>query len=339
MRRASVVITLCTMMALARAAETNEQITSTQDPLMVKRTAEETQRTAGAPDEFVLIPAGSFIMGDVSDPPLGLSWERPAHEVTLSAYYMAKHEVTKGLWDEVRSWALTHGYTDLPEGCMLGTTPYGKGSTHPVLAVGWHGMVRWCNARSEKEGLTPCYTVTGAVVRTGTVEPDCNWKANGYRLPTEAEWEKAARGGVSGRIFPWGDTISHSQANYYSIGNFPYDVSPTRAFHPTYSGARPCTAPVGSFAPNGYGLYDMIGNAWEWCWDRFDGSAYPAGPQADPHGNASRGGHIGRGGNWEYDSQYCRLSARYSFLTGAGAHDCYGGFRLARSSNIKGPNT
>lgn len=287
---------------------------------------------AAPPAEFVLIPAGSFIMGDQSDPPVGFPWERPAHPVKVSAFFMAKYEVTKALWDDVRTWGLDHGYTDLPVGAMLGTNDYGQGPTHPVQAVGWYGMVKWCNARSEKEGLTPCYTVSNAVYRTGGSEPECHWQVNGYRLPTEAEWEKAARGGVSGQNFPWGDTITHSQANYYSVSNFRYDTSPTRGFHPSYGQSRPCTSPVGSFAPNGYGLYDMIGNAWEWCWDRYDGSGYPSEPQTDPHGSATHGGHVGRGGNWEYDSSYCRISVRYPFLPGPGFHDCYGGFRLARSS-------
>ena len=98
-------------------------------------------------------------------------------------------------------------------------------------------MVKWCNARSEKENLTPCYTLTGAVYRTTNSDAVvCNWAANGYRLPSEAEWEKAARGGLSGKRFPWGDTITHSQANYYAQpGSYAYDVSPTRGYHPTYA--------------------------------------------------------------------------------------------------------
>lgn len=228
------------------------------------------------PEGFALIPAGSFAMGDSVD---GNPRALPVHTVQVSAFYMAKYLVTKTDWDAVRTWGLIHGYTDLPTG-------EGKALNHPVQTVTWYDTVRWCNARSEKEGLTPCYTLSGAVYRTTTFNAYavvCNWSANGYRLPSEAEWEKAARGGLSGKRFPWGDTISQSQANFYSSSVESFNVSPTWGLHPIYhTGSMPYTSPVGSFAPNGYGLYDMAGNVWEWCWD-FNGS-YPSTSQIDPHG-------------------------------------------------------
>ena len=116
----------------------------------------------------------------------------------------------------------------------------GKASNHPVEQVGWWDVIKWCNARSEKDGLEPVYSVNGTIMRTENTEPTVNWAAKGYRLPTEAEWEKAARGGLSSKRFPWGDTISHSQANYRSDGSFAYDVSPTQGYHPQYAVGQRC---------------------------------------------------------------------------------------------------
>ena len=174
-----------------------------------KVTAED---TAPAPQGMVLIPAGSFLMGDTFNE--GYSDERPLHSVYVSAFYMDRTEVTKALWDEVYGWAVIHGYT-------FDNAGSGKALDHPVHYVNWYDCVKWCNARSEKEGRVPAYYRDAAqtlVYRAGRVDVQNEWvKWNaGYRLPTEAEWEKAARGGLSGKRFPWGDTISHSQANYYS---------------------------------------------------------------------------------------------------------------------------
>ena len=199
---------------------------------------------------FVLIPAGEFTMGDLLDG----DKDAPPHQVSVSAFYMAQKEVTKGEWDAVKAWAVSHGFTDLGKGD-------GKAAEHPVKDVSWWDVVKWCNARSESEGLSPCYTVDGAVMRSGTTEPSVDWTASGYRLPTEAEWEKAARGGLSGKRFSSGDTISHAQANFKNDGREIYQAG-TRGYHPTYgTGSMPYTSPVGSFTVNGYGLHDMAGNA------------------------------------------------------------------------------
>ncbi|MCX6872427.1 MAG: SUMF1/EgtB/PvdO family nonheme iron enzyme [Verrucomicrobia bacterium] len=273
------------------------------------------------PDGFALIPAGLFQMGDQSSPLVGWSEELPVHTVQVSAFYMGKYEVTKEVWDAVRNWGLANGYTDLSAGA-------GKAATHPVYSITWYDMVKWCNARSQKEGLTPCYTVSGATYKTGQSAPVCNWSANGYRLPTEAEWEKAARGGVAGKNFPWGtDTITHSQANYFSFSAFAYDVSPTRGYHPTYAvGGYPYSSPVGSFAPNGYGLYDMAGNMSERCWDWF--GSYAAGVQNDPRGPATGSGRVFRGEGWRLMAHYARCAYRGGSDPAIANYD--GGFRLAR---------
>ncbi len=270
---------------------------------------------------FALIPAGAFTMGRTSG---DTDSDAPPVTVTVSAFYMGKYEVTKALWDEVRIWGATNGYTDLRVGG-------GKASDHPVDSISWFDVVKWCNARSQKAGLTPVYTVSGAVMKTGTTESAANWSANGYRLPTEAEWEKAARGGVSGKRFPWGtDTISHSQANYYALSGYSYDLSGSvNNYHPSYAtGSFPYTSPVGSFAANGYGLHDMAGNVWEWCWDWY-GATYTIGA-TDPRGATSGSARVGRGGGWGNDANYCRAAGRGSYTPAF--TDFSVGFRLARSS-------
>ncbi len=227
--------------------------------------------------------------------------ELPLHIVTVSAFYMDKHLVTKGLWDQVYRWGVDHGY-NFDEGS------FGKGSSHPACYVNWGDAVIWCNARSEQEGCTPAYytdTRRTLPYRGGRATIYVNWNA-GYRLPTEAEWEKAARGGVSGQRFPWGNTITHSDANYYSDPAEAFDVSPTRGYHPAYdNNCPPYTSPVGSFAPNAYGLYDMAGNVWQWCWDRY--GQYGVAAQTDPRGP---GGNcvVARGGDWDSG---CRISQRH----------------------------
>jgi formylglycine-generating enzyme required for sulfatase activity len=170
-------------------------------------------------------------------------------------------EISKAKWDEIYTWAITNGYSFDHSGS-------GKASNHPVHYVNWYDCAKWCNARSQKEGRTPCYTVSGNVYKTGQSAPDCNFSANGYRLPTNTELEYAARGGLNSKRFPWGDTITHSQANYNSASGFSYDISSTRFYHPDYAtGDYPYTSPSGAFAANGYGLYDMAGNVWAWCND------------------------------------------------------------------------
>lgn len=267
---------------------------------------------------FALIPVGSFQMGDTLD---GMS-DAPVRTVNVSDFYISKTEVTKAEWDEVRSWGVNRGYTDLAVGG-------GKASNHPVHSVTWWDVIKWCNAKSEKDGLTPVYTVNGAVMRTGTTVLRVNWSTKGYRLPTEAEWEKAARGGLNGKRFPWGDMISHKHVNYKSSNDYAYDVSATYGPHPTCAvGGEPRTSPVGSFSANRYGVHDMAGNVYEWCWDWY--GEYAVGAQLDPKGATSGAFLVVRGGSWDYDARYCR-SANRDYYSPAYA-DYYCGFRVACSS-------
>jgi len=246
------------------------------------------------PGGMVLIPGGT---NSVNDPDFGV------YSLTVTAFYMDQYEVTKALWDKVYNWAVANGYS-------FDNAGRGKAANHPVHTVNWYDVVKWCNARSQKEGRPAVYTVNGVVYKTGRHDNVVQTSAVGYRLPTETEWEYAARGGLSGRRFPWGDgdEIQHARANYYSDSFYSYDTSPTRGNHPTYNaGTEPYTSSVGSFAANGYGLYDMAGNVWEWCF------------------TASGSYRVIRGGSWFNDALCCRVGRRRYAFPHRGWN--YGGFR------------
>lgn len=284
-------------------------------------------RVALIPADFAQIPAGAFTMGDSFKE--GWSRELPQHSVTLTSFHMAKTLTTWAEWQAVRAWAVGHGYADL---AGMGA---GKASDHPVHSVSWYEVVKWCNARSEMHGLRPCYYTDNArtiVYRTGTTDvtnAQVDWSANGYRLPTEAEWEYAARGGFSGRRFPWGDTITHTRANYFSDDGYAYDVSVTRGFHPTYnSGASPLTSPVAAFPANGFGMHDMAGNLGQWCWDWY--GSYTANAQTSPQGPATGTARLRRSGSWGDPAYYSRTAIR-GYYPPNGRSTSYG-FRCVRSS-------
>ena len=268
-----------------------------------------------------LIPAGAFTMGNTfSDE--GESDQVPTNSLYVSEFYMDKYEVTKAIWNEVYQWATNHGYSFEP-GAQE------KASNHPSHSLTWYDSAKWCNARSEKEGKTPAYYTSAeqtTVYRTGQLTVDTSWVnwSSGYRLPTEAEWEKAARGGASGQRFPWGNTITHSRANYKANSVFTCDLSPTQGFHPVFNDAvYPYTNPAGYFAPNGYGLYDMAGNMWEWCWDWY--GQYSSGSQANSHGPASGLYRVLRGGGWGDYAIYCTAASRFPLYPGYGGSNV--GFR------------
>lgn len=259
------------------------------------------------------IPEARESMGDAFDE--GGVLENPVHNVQLAAFYIDKYEVSKARWDEVAIWAAANGYDINPDSAK------GKQADHPAHSVSWHDCVKWCNARSQKEGLMPCYTVDGQIYKTGKIAPDCDFAASGYRLPTEAEWEMAARGGLSGKRYPRGDRITHSQANYKSDEKFNdqfNDISPTRGYHPSYAtGDFPYTSPVGSFAANGYDCYDMEGNVSEWCWDWYSKYYYNDYSFYDPRGPKAGSHRVVRGGAWFLTADLCRIARRYHWEPGA----------------------
>jgi formylglycine-generating enzyme required for sulfatase activity len=269
-----------------------------------------------SPPGPVLIPAGAFVMGD----PLGnpsADDEVPLHTNYLSAFDMDVNLVTQALWEEVYQWALAHDYDFDDAGS-------GKDTNHPVVQVSWYDAVKWCNARSEKEGLPPAYWTDSSqttVFRAGQLDLDrasVKWNA-GYRLPTEAEWEKAARGGAAGHNYPWQDSNQFfpDRANVLDDPIFA-------------SGPYPYTSPAGYFPPNGYGLYDMAGNVWEWCWDWYDADWYTsvAASADDTRGPDSGEYRVLRGGSWNDDYPLARCAKRG--LDSASAAFNFYGFRCAK---------
>ncbi|MDP8321715.1 MAG: SUMF1/EgtB/PvdO family nonheme iron enzyme, partial [Candidatus Stygibacter australis] len=213
-------------------------------------------------------------------------------DVTLSSFYISKYEVTQGEYEE-----------------LMGSNPahdYGVGDDYPVYYVTWYDVVEYCNALSEQKGLTPCYNLS---------DWSCDFSANGFRLPTEAEWEYAARGGVN-----WTDNRRYSGTT---------DELDDYAWYDDNSGGQ--THEVGIKFPNQLGIYDMSGNVWEWCNDWFAGSYYGSSPEDNPTGPASGSELVRRSGGWLHNAIECRVAARYSSAPGDISHVL--GFRVTRSSN------
>ena len=257
----------------------------------------------------VLIPGGNFTMGNsIGDADITDAVPVIAN---VSAFYMDANLVTWSHWQGVYAYATNHGYGFMSAGA-------GKGLNHPVQSVNWYDCVKWCNARSEQAGKTPVYYTDAGLTKvytTGEVPVYVNWWAKGYRLPTEAEWEKAARGGMSGQRFAWGNLISQTNANYEgNTSGYDYDLGPN-GYNSIGSvgGTYPATSPVGSFAANGYGLNDMAGNVWQWCWDWY-GTPYAGG--TDPRGVATGSYRVLRGGSWNGRAHYCRSARRYGYYPG-----------------------
>jgi formylglycine-generating enzyme len=300
------------------------------------------------PQDIAYIPDGSFQMGDSFS--AGSSSELPVHTVTVDFFYLDKYEITNGQYCQYLNSALGQGvitvessgivyqagsgtsypYCDTSKSSLYSQIAYSSGvfsvltkgersmANDPMVGVSWYGSVAYCNWRSQQEGKEQCYNLSTWV---------CDFNKHGYRLSTEAEWEYAARGGLSGKRFPWGDTITHSQANYYSYAGYSYDISPTRGFNPTWNdGIMPYTSPAGSFAGNGYGVYDMAGNVWEWCNDWYSSSYYSSSPVNNPTGPTSGSYRVIRGGSWITYAYNCRVAYRINY--DPGNRDGIIGFRV-----------
>jgi formylglycine-generating enzyme required for sulfatase activity len=304
---------------------------------------------------MVVIPGGEYQMGDHHD---GLS-DAPVHAVHVDSFYMSQYEVTNGLYcdylndansaqqikvvgdvvyasrDSSNSYPYCnmHSYDSdsqidyTASGFSVRTKDGNNMSGHPTVQVSWYGAVAYCNWRSSQKGYESCYNLSTW---------ECDFSRSGYRLATEAEWEYAARGGEYTPYYryPWGNSIDGSKANYLISGD-PYET-----------GDEPYTTPVGYYnsyqiptgtdMANGYGLYDMAGNVWEWCNDWKDSNYYNVSPYDNPKGPGSGTDRIVRGGGWSsYDSN-CTVSGR-SCGSPQGTDGSIG-FRVCRSIHTVVPN-
>ncbi|WP_461253073.1 formylglycine-generating enzyme family protein [Treponema sp. R8-4-B8] len=265
---------------------------------------------------MVYIQGGTFKMGSPANEPSRDSNEGPQHQVTVSGFYMGKYEVTVG---EFRRFINATGYrTDAEKDGWGGfiledynwenksdanwKNPYfSQEENHPVVLVSWNDAIQYCNWLSAQEKLTPAYTINGNNVTL-------NKNANGYRLPTEAEWEYACRAGTT-TAYNTG-TVINDNTGWYSAN----------------SDSK--THPVGQKLANAWGLYDMHGNVWEWCWDWYDN--YSSGSQTDPMGASSGTDRVDRGGGWANGTGYMRSASRYKGSPNTQSSGL--GFRLVRSN-------
>jgi formylglycine-generating enzyme required for sulfatase activity len=237
-------------------------------------------------NSLVFVEGGTFTMGSLENEPSRGS-DEILHDVTVSSFYMGKYEVTQKEWLE-----------------LMGNNPsYFKGDTLPVEQVNWNDAIEYCNRRSLKEGLTPAYRSSNGVI-------SCDFSSNGYRLPTEAEWEYAAKGG------------NKNYLEYMYSGNSDVDLV---GWYANNSGG--ISHAVGEKIPNRLGIYDMSGNVWEWCWDWYGN--YPSDVQTDPTGPSFGSDRVGRGGSFFVDALLLRVADRHAVTPVYKFH--FLGFRVVRS--------
>lgn len=258
--------------------------------------------------EMVLIEGGEFEMGDTFNE--GFPMEKPVHKVKVNSFYLGKYEVTFAEYD------LFAVETNRPKPDDGG---WGR-EKRPVINISWYEALAYCNWLSQKAGLIQYYTINNENVVI-------NANANGYRLPTEAEWEYAARErGKKVRFGNGKDIADPKQINFNGSENLKLAYS-------LVGPNRKQTLPVGSFSPNALGLYDMSGNVAEWCYDYYDAWYYKTTASADnPHGPAYAYGRVARGGSWLSDANYIRAANRGNSRLAENKYN-YIGFRLARNAN------
>jgi len=267
------------------------------------------------PIQMVYVPAGIFTMGDTQSG----QWNDalPTHSVSLSSFYIGKYEVTQAEYSQFMQSDMQPA-----EGWTSGL---GMGDNYPAYAITWYYILKYCNLRSIAEGLTPVYIINGSTnpLNWGAMPSSsnanwnaaiCNWNANGYRLPTEAEWEYAARGAADTPDYMYSGSDNIDDVAWYANDN----------------NSNSCR-PVGTKAPNGLGIYDMSGNVDEWCWDWY--SSYSNEALNNPTGPTIGNYRLVRGGGWAADDAAfeCWISYRDSQGHHPDYDSCDGGFRLCRT--------
>lgn len=214
--------------------------------------------------EMVQIEGGNFQMGSED----GKINEKPVHSVTVSSFFIGRYPVTQKEWMVI----------------MESNPSHFKGDNKPIENVSWYEAVEFCNKLSEKEGFIPVYAINGTNV-------SCNWQANGYRLPTEAEWEYAARGGNQSKGYTYSGSKNLNEVGWYN------------------NNSDSETKNIGFKSPNQLGVYDMSGNVAEWCWDWYE--EYNC-SSLNPHGASEGHCRVIRGGNYSSYDFYCRITRRSS---------------------------
>ena len=220
--------------------------------------------------------------------------EKPVHEVILDAFAMSETEITRGQYRDVT-------------GINLAATA--RGDSAPVVNVSWHEAVQFCNLLSDMAGLERCYDEDSW---------ECDFTRSGFRLPTEAEWEYACRAGTT-TMFCTGDSERGLEETAWFVNNIGNATAPH---------------PVGLKNPNGWGLYDMHGNVWEWCNDWYDSGYYHESPASNPTGPGNGDFRVRRGGDFGNNAFFCRSANRFS--SWPGTRSFFLGFRIVRSGSFNG---
>ncbi|MCF7911610.1 MAG: formylglycine-generating enzyme family protein [Candidatus Cloacimonetes bacterium] len=236
---------------------------------------------------MAFVKGGSFEMGDHFNE--GGDEELPVHEVTINSFYIGKYEVKQGEYESV-----------------MGSNPannHGVGDNYPVYSVTWINAAEYCNTLSILYGLTPCYNQS---------DWSCDFSADGYRLPTEAEWEYAARGGIN-----WTDDYKYSGTTIM-LSNYAWFGGELNS--PRHE--------VGTKFPNQLDIYDMSGNVWEWCYDLYSENYFQSSSVNNPIGHVIRANHVIRGGCSTNDAHSCRV-ARRGYECANSGRNCIG-FRIVR---------